>query len=79
VLVTANAVPLVGVRVNIQADEQGGRCRMLQVAMIAMIYSNTQNDKVIYDYHYFSRVFTCLSFWGLLYPDIIKIPFLLPF
>ena len=32
VLVTANAVPLVGVRVNIQADEQGGRCRMLQVA-----------------------------------------------
>ena len=34
VLVTANAVPLVGVRVNIQADEQGGRCRMLQVAMI---------------------------------------------
>ena len=32
VLVTANAVPLVGVRVNIQADEQRGRCRMLQVA-----------------------------------------------
>lgn len=34
VLVTANAVPLVGVRVNIQADEQGDRCSMLQVAMI---------------------------------------------